>query len=87
MANKWYSAVIETRHEEVNEFIQQKENPGWAERTLNDYSRILKEFFNDVVPRLTLGEVEVQHVEEYVTVYDPDAEGMGAAIHPAVPAR
>lgn len=67
MGDEWYSTVYENRHSEVNEFIQQKQNLGRSERTLNAYSRILREFFHDEFSDLTPGEVRVQHVEEYVS--------------------
>lgn len=66
MADDWYKKIYENRHDAVNDFLQRKEDMGRSHRTLNAYSRTLKEFFHDEFPDVTPDDVEVRHIEEYV---------------------
>lgn len=70
MPDNWYEKIFENRHSEINEFIQKKQAMGRSPRTLNAYSRILKEFFHDIYPELRPHEVTVGHVENYVIQLD-----------------
>jgi len=67
MADDWYSTVYDNKHSAINDFIQRKRDMGRSDRTLNTYSRTLREFFHDEFPDLTPSEVEVRHIEEYVS--------------------
>jgi len=60
------SKVYDNKHDEVNYFITRKHATGRSERTLNSYSRILREFFHDQFPDLSPNEVEIRHVEDYL---------------------
>jgi integrase/recombinase XerD len=67
MADEWYEKVFENKHDVVNDFIQRKEDMGRSPRTLNAYSRTLKKFFHEVFPDVAPDEVQVYHIEEYVS--------------------
>ena len=67
MADDWYHNVYENRHPEINEFIRRKRDMGRSPRTLNEYSRTLREFFHDECANLEPGDVTVRHIEEYVS--------------------
>jgi integrase/recombinase XerD len=67
MADDWYSTVYDNKHSAIDDFIQRKRDMGRSDRTLNTYSRTLREFFHDEFPDLTPSEVEVRHIEEYVS--------------------
>ena len=62
-----YSKIYENNHDQINRFIDRKKATGKSTRTLNSYSRVLREFFHDEFPDLEPSEVEVLHVEDYVT--------------------
>jgi integrase/recombinase XerD len=62
--------IYENPHDSVNDFIEQKRAMGRTRRTLNAYSRTLRRFFEDVFPDLAPEDVEVRHVEEYVSRLD-----------------
>jgi integrase/recombinase XerD len=65
--------IYENEHDAVNDFIQRKEAMGRSRRTLNAYSRTLKAFFHEEFPELEPGDVEVEHIEDYVaTLADRD---------------
>lgn len=66
MADEWQERVYENRHDEINEFLQRKQDLGQSLRTVNTYSRTLREFFHDEFPEVAPDEVTVQHIEEYV---------------------
>lgn len=66
MADDWHETVYENRHDEINEFLQRKQDLGRSPRTVNTYSRTLREFFHEEFPAVAPGEVTVQHIEEYV---------------------
>lgn len=66
MPDEWYAHVYENKHDVVNQFLEKKEAIGRKPRTLNAYSRTLREFFHDVFPAVTPEEVTVDHIDEYV---------------------
>ena len=66
MVDDWYEKVFENKHDEINEFLQQKEAMGRSPRTHNSYSRTLKKFYHEQFPDLTPAETEVRHIEEYL---------------------
>lgn len=68
MADEWYETVFETKHEEINEFIQRKRETGRSPRTLNAYSRILRKFFHEIYPDKHPADVTVEDVENYVSI-------------------
>jgi len=70
MPDTWHSKLYDNRLDVVNDFLSKKKSLGRSERTLNEYSRLLKRFFHDVFPEQSAGEIQVGHIEEYVTVLD-----------------
>lgn len=66
MSEQGDTTVFENRCPEVNEFLARKADLGRSPRTLNTYSRNLREFFHEEVPDVEPGAVTVRHVEEYV---------------------
>lgn len=66
MADDYYSKIYDNKHDSVNRFLQQKKSMGRSDRTLNEYSRILKRFYHEHFPDLTPAETEVRHVEDYL---------------------
>lgn len=60
------SKIYENKHGEINRFIKRKRATGRSEKTLNSYSRVLREFFHDQFPDLEPQDVEVIHIEDYV---------------------
>jgi len=66
MGGEWETTTIDNKHDTVNEFIQRKADMGRSDRTLNSYSRTLREFFHEAFPETVPAEVEVRHIEEYV---------------------
>ncbi|MBV0901412.1 site-specific tyrosine recombinase/integron integrase [Haloarcula salina] len=60
------SKIYDNKHDEVTYFLTRKEATGRSTRTLNSYSRILREFFHDQFPDLSPDEVEIRHVEDYL---------------------
>jgi integrase/recombinase XerD len=56
----------ENKHDVVNEFHRRKKSLGRTERTLKEYSRVLRWFYHDHFPDLTPGETQVYHIEEYL---------------------
>ena len=66
MVDDWYQKVFENKHDEINEFLRQKEAMGRSPRTLNAYSRTLKKFYHEQFPELTSAETEVRHIEGYL---------------------
>ena len=70
MPDTWHSKLYDNRLDVVNDFLNKKKSLGRSERTLNEYSRLLKRFFHDVFPEQSAGEIQVGHIEEYVTVLD-----------------
>ncbi|MCJ0619721.1 tyrosine-type recombinase/integrase [Haloarcula hispanica] len=66
MVDDWYEKVFENKHDEINEFLRQKEAMGRSLRTLNAYSRTLRKFYHEQFPELTPAETEVRHIEEYL---------------------
>lgn len=66
MSDEWYTKVYENKHNCINEFVRQKRATGRSDRTLNRYSRVLQKFYHSHFPRLSPGETEVGHVEEYL---------------------
>lgn len=60
------SKIYENKHSEVNRFISRKQATNRSARTLNSYSRVLREFFHDQFPELEPEDVEVVHIEDYV---------------------
>lgn len=60
------SKIYENKHDGVNYFLSRKEASGRSTRTLNSYSRVLREFFHDQFPDLEPGDVEIRHVEDYL---------------------
>ena len=65
-AEESYSKIYENKRDQVNRFIERKKATGKSMRTLNSYSRVLREFFHDQFPDLEPQDVEVRHIEEYV---------------------
>ncbi|QSG14366.1 tyrosine-type recombinase/integrase [Halapricum desulfuricans] len=65
---KRHSKIYENKHDEVNEFLQRKEDLGRSRSTLNEYSRNLREFFNDEFSEVEPADVEVRHIEEYLGI-------------------
>lgn len=65
-AEESYSKIYENKHDQINRFIQRKKATGKSTRTLNSYSRVLREFFHDQFPDLEPQEVEVIHIDDYV---------------------
>lgn len=61
-----HSKIYENTHDEVNDFLQRKADLGRSRSTLNEYSRNLREFFDDTFPDLDPADVEVRHVEQYL---------------------
>ena len=73
MTGKTREKIYENKHDAVNDFIQRKEAMGRSRRTFNAYSRTLKSFFHEEFPELEPGDVEVEHIEDYVgTLADRD---------------
>lgn len=70
MADEWYDSIYENRNAEVNEFIRRKKETGRSLRTLNEYSRMLREFFHDVYPDTDPADITVEDVENYVSILD-----------------
>ncbi|SDQ40850.1 tyrosine-type recombinase/integrase [Natronobacterium texcoconense] len=68
MGDDWYETVYENKHDEINQFIEQKHNTGRSPRTLNEYSRILQRFYHEYFPELSPEETEVKHIEEYIAL-------------------
>lgn len=68
MADEWYETIYENKHPEINEFIQRKEDIGRSGRTLNEYSRTLREFFHEVYPDTSPADITVKDIEEYVSI-------------------
>ncbi|WP_226008328.1 tyrosine-type recombinase/integrase [Natrinema salinisoli] len=66
MVDDWYEKVFENKHDEINEFLRQKEAMGRSPRTLNAYSRTLKKFYHEQFPDLKPAKTEVRHIEEYL---------------------
>lgn len=66
MVDDWYEKVFENKHDEINEFLRQKEAMGRSPRTLNAYSRTLKKFYHEQFPELTPAGTEVRHIEQYL---------------------
>jgi integrase/recombinase XerD len=60
------SVYYENKHDIVNKFHQSKESLGRSEKTLKEYSRVLKWFYHDHFPDTTPGETQVYHVEEFL---------------------
>jgi integrase/recombinase XerD len=65
---EWDQKVLENQHQEINAFLQSKENTGKSRRTLNAYSRILQKFYHEHFPDLSPEETEVRHVEQYLGI-------------------
>lgn len=68
MADEWYETIFQTKHPEINEFIQRKQDTGRSPRTLNAYSRVLRKFFHEVYPDKSPAEVTVEDIENYVSI-------------------
>lgn len=66
MGDDWYETVYENRYSAVNEFLQRKQELGRSPRTVNAYSRVIREFFHDEFPDVEPGDVTVRHIEQYV---------------------
>lgn len=62
-----YAKIYENKHDQINRFIKRKKATGKSMRTLNSYSRVLREFFHDQFPDLEPEDVEVIHIDDYVT--------------------
>ena len=61
-----YAKIYENNHDQINRFISRKKATGKSMRTLNSYSRVLREFFHDQFPDLEPKDVEIVHIEDYV---------------------
>ena len=70
MPDTWHETIYENKHTVVNEFIQKKQAMGRADRTLNEYSRTLREFFHDTFPDTHPADITVGDIEEYVMHLD-----------------
>ncbi|WP_082220673.1 phage integrase N-terminal SAM-like domain-containing protein [Haloferax gibbonsii] len=64
------SKIYENKHDEVNYFITRKKATDRSPRTLNSYSRVLREFYHDQFPDLNPDEIRTGHVENYVIALD-----------------
>ncbi len=65
-AEEGYSKIYVNKHDQINRFIDRKKATGKSTRTLNSYSRVLREFFHNLFPDLEPQKVKVIHIEEYV---------------------
>ncbi|ELZ66079.1 XerC/D-like integrase [Haloferax prahovense DSM 18310] len=62
--------IYENKHESVNYFIKRKRTMGRSPRTLNEYSRTLKNFFHNTFPEKEPSEITVHDIEEYLFQLD-----------------
>lgn len=62
--------MFENKHVTVNDFLKRKEAIGRRKRTLNKYSRTLREFFPDRYADKTPAEITVEDIEDYITILD-----------------
>jgi integrase/recombinase XerD len=70
MPDEWERQVFDNKHSEIQEFLKSKQTMGRSDRTLNEYSRVLKKFYHKHFPELEPAETEVRHLEEYLAVLD-----------------
>lgn len=70
MTDDYYSKIYENKHDSINRFLRQKESMGRSDRTLNEYSRILKKFYHDIFPDISPEDTQVHHVEDYLIRLD-----------------
>ncbi|WP_280535515.1 tyrosine-type recombinase/integrase [Halopenitus sp. POP-27] len=68
MPNEWEKKVFRNKHEEINQFLEQKETTGRSPRTLNAYSRVLKKFYHEHFPDRTPADTTVRDIEEYMRI-------------------
>ena len=66
-ADSWRHKVYRNRYESVNDWLRSKETTGKSRRTLNAYSRTARKFFHEEFPGLDPAEVEVRHIETYLS--------------------
>ena len=62
--------IYENKHASVNEFIARKRTTGRSPRTLNEYSRTLKRFFEERFPNKEPSDITVYDIEEYLVTLD-----------------
>ncbi len=67
MTGKTREIIYQNKHDAVNDFIRRKQAMDRSPRTLNAYSRTLRVFFHEEFPDLDLEDVEVRHIEDYVS--------------------
>lgn len=70
MAEEWQTKVLDNKHDEINDFLKRKKSTGKSQRTVNEYSRLLKKFYHEHFPDLNPNETQVYHVEEFVSRLD-----------------
>lgn len=66
-ADSWEEKVYRNNHRVINDWLRSKETTGKSRRTLNEYSRTAKKFFHEEFPKLDPVDVEVRHIEQYLT--------------------
>lgn len=62
--------IYDNKHDEINDFLSYKRNLGRSQRTLNAHSRVLQRFFHEHFTDLRPQDVEVQHIEEYLSILE-----------------
>jgi integrase/recombinase XerD len=63
----WEEKVYRNKHRMINDWLRSKETTGKSRRTLNAYSRTARKFFHEEFPELDPEDVEVRHIEKYLT--------------------
>jgi integrase/recombinase XerD len=63
----WEEKVYRNKHRIINDWLRSKETTGKSRRTLNEYSRTARKFFHNEFPELDPEDVEVRHIEKYLT--------------------
>jgi len=67
MTGETREIIYENKHDAINDFIRRKQAMDRSPRTLNAYSRTLRVFFHEEFPDLDPEDVEVRHIEDYVS--------------------